>query len=78
MISIGLGWLLGQLGLPEWLHDTLELLYIVAAWAILWGPLEAVCYSWLPNFLSIRVYRTIKRGEFAFEQVTMSELDDDL
>jgi hypothetical protein len=70
--------IMGQDGLPTWLTGTLDLIYVVSAWAILWEPLAAMFFTWLPNFLAVRVFRTIKRGEFVFEPVKMSEPDNEL
>jgi hypothetical protein len=75
VLSTVMDWILEQLGLPGWLYNTLDLVYILIAWAVLWGPLEAIFFSWLPNFLAIRVYRVIKRAEFVFEPAKMIDAD---
>ena len=41
-------------------------------WAIVWGPLAAIFFEWLPNWTAIRVYRTIKRGQFEMKAVQMN------
>ncbi len=68
-----LGWLVSILPLSAWMETALTGLYTVGAWAIVWGPLEAIFYDWLPNWTAIRVYRAIKRGEFVLEPVKMSD-----
>jgi uncharacterized membrane protein YhdT len=68
--------LLSATTLPDWFIVTADLFYILIAWALLWGPIESILFTWLPNLLSIRVYRTIRRSEFAFVPVQMSSLDD--
>lgn len=73
LISLSASWLLTQLPLAPWLYNGLSGIFVITAWAILWGPLEAIFYDWLPNFATIRVFRTIQRGEFIIEQVKMSE-----
>ncbi|HYO87476.1 MAG TPA: hypothetical protein VER79_02450 [Candidatus Limnocylindrales bacterium] len=75
VMSAILNWFLTQFGPPTWLTDTLDLLYILIAWAILWEPLAAIFFSWLPNYLAIRVYRVIKRAEFVFEPAKMIDAD---
>jgi hypothetical protein len=67
---------LTSIDLPDWFIVTADLFYILAAWALLWGPIESVLFTWLPNLLSIRVYRTIRRSEFTFVPVPMSPVDD--
>jgi cellulose synthase/poly-beta-1,6-N-acetylglucosamine synthase-like glycosyltransferase len=77
-LSLVTSWALSLLTvLPLWLYEGLAVILVVAAWAILWGPLQAVFYDWLPNFVNIRVYRTIQRGAFTFEHVKMSEPEPD-
>lgn len=76
VISVLLNAVLTSITLPSWFLVTVDLFYVLAAWALLWGPIESILFTWLPNQLSIRVYRTIRRGEFAFVPVQMSPLDD--
>lgn len=75
ILSTVMDWVLEQLGLPPWLYNTLDLVYILIAWAVLWGPLEAIFFRWLPNYLAIRVYRVIRRAEFVFEPAKMPDAD---
>jgi tetrahydromethanopterin S-methyltransferase subunit F len=64
LLSIVFTWLLSILPFPEWLESSLVGLVGIAVWAIVWGPLAAIFFDWLPNWTAIRVYRTIKRGQF--------------
>jgi hypothetical protein len=75
-ITVVFSVVLTSIDLPDWFIITADLFYVLAAWALLWGPIESVLFTWLPNQLSIRVYRTIRRGEFSFAPVKMSEPDD--
>jgi tetrahydromethanopterin S-methyltransferase subunit F len=45
----------------------------IAVWAIVWGPLAAIFFDWLPNWTAIRVYRTIKRGQYELKPIVMDE-----
>ena len=76
VITLALNAILSSITMPNWLVVTADLFYILAAWALLWGPLESILFTWLPNLLAIRVYRTILRAKFTFEPVKMSEPDD--
>jgi hypothetical protein len=76
IITLVFSALLSSITLPTWFIVTADLLYILAAWALLWGPLESILFTWQPNYLAIRVYRTIRRGTFTFQPVKMSEPDD--
>lgn len=67
VLSVLLTWLLSVLPLPGWLGESLTGLVGIAVWAIVWGPLAAIFFDWLPNWTAIRVYRTIKRGEFVLK-----------
>ena len=77
VITVLLNVVLTSITLPQWLIVTADLFYILAAWALLWGPIESILFTWLPNQLSVRVFRTIKRGHFVFEPVKLSEPDDE-
>jgi hypothetical protein len=78
VITILFNALLTSFSLPDWLIITADLFYVLAAWALLWGPIESVLFTWLPNQLNVRVFRTIRRGKFTYVPVKMSEPDDDL
>ena len=67
LLSVLFTWLLSVLPLPEVLEASLTGLVGIAVWAIVWGPLAAIFFDWLPNWTAIRVYRTIKRGEFVLK-----------
>ncbi|HYO87477.1 MAG TPA: hypothetical protein VER79_02455, partial [Candidatus Limnocylindrales bacterium] len=72
LIFLVMGWLVPLLALPAFLNTVLTGLYTIGAWAIIWGPIEAIFYDWLPNWTAIRVYRAIKRGEFILKPIPMS------
>jgi hypothetical protein len=76
VITLAFTVLFTSITFPDWFVVTADLFYILAAWALLWGPLESILFSWLPNLFAIRVYRTIRRATFTFESVKMSEPDD--
>lgn len=73
VLSVILNWLLSILPLPEWLETSLVGLVGIAVWAIVWGPLAAIFFDWLPNWTAIRVYRTIKRGQFELKPIHIEE-----
>ena len=73
LLSVVLTWLIGVLPFPEWMETSLAGLVGIAVWAIVWGPLAAIFFDWLPNWTAIRVYKTIKRGEFSLKAI---QIDD--
>ncbi|MBL8146843.1 MAG: hypothetical protein JNL34_10705 [Anaerolineae bacterium] len=75
LLSVLLTWLLSVLPLPELLETSLAGLAGIAVWAIVWGPLAAIFFDWLPNWTAIRVYRTIKRGEFVLKPIHLEGTD---
>lgn len=69
LIFLVMGWLVPLLALPDWLNAVLTGLYTIGAWAVIWGPIEAIFYDWLPNWTAIRVYRVIKAGQYELKPV---------
>lgn len=69
LLSAVLTWLVSALLLPEWLDASLTGLVGIAVWAIVWSPLAAIFFDWLPNWTAIRVYHAIKRGEFILKPI---------
>ncbi len=75
ILAVGMSWLVEQLPLAPWLSTLLVGLFTIGSWAILWGPLAAIFFDWLPKWTAIRVYRTIKRGDVILKPVTLIESD---
>jgi len=75
LLSVVLTWFLSVLPLPEWMDTSLTGLVGIAVWAIVWGPLAAIFFDWLPNWTAIRIYRTIKRAEFELKPIHLESPD---
>lgn len=73
LLSAGLTWLLSILVLPDWLESSMAGLAGIAVWAIVWGPLAAIFFDWLPNWTEIRVYRTIKNATWVLKPIVLTE-----
>ncbi|MFN8377822.1 MAG: hypothetical protein U0452_04050 [Anaerolineae bacterium] len=73
LLSVTFTWLLSVLPFPEWLESSLTGLVGIAVWAIVWGPLAAIFFDWLPNWTAIRVYRTIKHGQFELKPIHIED-----
>jgi hypothetical protein len=75
LLSAVMNALLSVLVLPEWIEAALLGLVTVGVWAIVWGPLAAIFFDWLPNWTAIRVFRTIKHGQFELKPIVIEEPD---
>jgi hypothetical protein len=73
LLSAVLNTLVVSLEMSDALGQLVSGVATIAVWAIVWGPLGAIFYEWLPNWTAIRVYRTIKRGTMVLKPVTLDE-----
>ncbi|MFN8377823.1 MAG: hypothetical protein U0452_04055 [Anaerolineae bacterium] len=73
LLSRTLNWVLSVLPLDGGPEYSLVGLVEIATWAIVWGPMAAIFFDWLPNWTAIRVYRTIKRGQFEFKPIRIED-----
>jgi hypothetical protein len=69
LLSVFFSFLLSLVILPDWIESSVMGLVTIGVWAIVWGPLAAIFFDWLPNWTAIRVYRTIKRGQFELKPI---------
>jgi hypothetical protein len=76
LLSAFLRTLVTTLQMSDALGELVSAVATIAVWAIIWGPLMAIFFEWLPNWTAIRVYRVIKRGQFILKPIEMGEPED--
>ena len=76
LLSAVLNTLVTTLQMSDELGRLVSGIATIAVWAIVWGPLAAIFFDWLPNWTAIRVYRTIRRGTFVLKPIHMEEQEE--